>query len=229
MSSSRGVDAVYLLGDLFSRNHLKIPDRFTPREASSLMAMRMTSVEHDDRRRPEAESPTAEEKRALEEIIALHHRWVRGVVLAVTGRADDVDDVTQQVWMRLWERRDQLASVTDLRKWLYTLARNAAIDAGRSSTRRRGLWRRFKLLWRPGRSGPRPADDLIAAERSRITLRAIEALDEKYRVVLVLRVWQEMSYDEIARTLDITPQAVETRLVRARRMLRDKLMPEAKK
>jgi len=206
---------------------LRIPDRFAPRGASSVVAMQMTSVEHHDRQRPETESPTAEEKRALEEIIALHHRWVRSVVLAVTGRADDVDDVTQQVWMRLWERRDQLASVTDLRKWLYTLARNAAIDAGRSSTRRRGLWRRFKMLWRPGRSDSRPGDDLIAAERRKITLRAIEALDEKYRAVLVLRVWQEMSYDDIARTLDITPQAVETRLVRARRMLRDKLMPEA--
>jgi len=190
--------------------------------------MQMTSVDHNDRQRPETESPTAEEKRALEEIIALHHRWVRSAVLAITGRADDVDDVTQQVWMRLWERRDQLASVTDLRKWLYTLARNAAIDAGRSSTRRRGLWRRFKLLWRPGRSDPRPADDLLAAERRKTTLQAIEALEEKYRTVLVLRVWQEMSYDEIARTLDITSQAVETRLVRARRMLRDKLMPEEK-
>ena len=189
----------------------------------------MTGVEHHDRQRPETESPTAAEKRALEEIIALHHRWVRSVVLAVTGRSDDVDDVTQQVWLRLWERRDQLASVTDLRKWLYTLARNAAIDAGRSSTRRRGLWRRFKMFRRPDRSGSMPADDLITAERCRITLRAIEALDEKYRVVLVLRVWREMSYNEIAQTLDITPQAVETRLVRARRMLRDKLMPEEKK
>ncbi|MDP6546472.1 MAG: RNA polymerase sigma factor [Phycisphaerae bacterium] len=187
----------------------------------------MTSVEHHDMPRPESELPTAKEKRALEEIIALHHRWVRSVVLAVTGRADDVDDVTQQVWMRLWQRRDQLASVTDLRKWLYTLARNAAIDAGRSTTRRRGWWRRFKLLWRPGRSDPGPADDMIASERRKTTLQAIEALDEKYRTVLVLRVWQEMSYDEIARTLDITPQAVETRLVRARRMLRGKLMPEA--
>jgi RNA polymerase sigma-70 factor (ECF subfamily) len=159
----------------------------------------------------------------LEEIIAQHERWVRSVVLAVTGRQDDVDDVTQQVWMRLWERRDQLSEVTDLRKWLYRMTRNAAIDAGRSTTRRRGLWRRFKLLWTP-RSQPGPDDDLIASERSRNTMRAIESLGEKYRTVLVLRVWRGMSYDEIAQTLDITPQAVTTRLVRARRTLRAKLM-----
>ncbi|MDP6635494.1 MAG: RNA polymerase sigma factor [Phycisphaerae bacterium] len=189
----------------------------------------MTSAEHHDKQRPEPQPPTAAQKRALEEIIALHERWVRSAVLAVTGRPDSVDDVTQQVWMRVWQRRDQLASVTDLRKWLYRLARNAAIDAGRSTTRRRGLWRRFKLIWRPGRPEPQPDDDLLAAERTNATMRAIESLGEKYRTVLVMRVWRDMSYNEIAETLDITPLAVETRLVRARRMLRAKLMPKEEK
>jgi len=189
----------------------------------------MTSAEHHDKRTTRPPEPTTAqkralaEKRALEEIIALNERWVRGVVLAVTGRIDEVDDVTQQVWMRMWERRDQLESVTDLRKWLYALARNAATDAGRSTTRRRGLRRRFRSLWRPGRSEPSPDGDLISSERQRTVMRAIESLDEKYRTVLVLRVWRSMSYDEISRTLDITPLGVETRLVRARRMLRAKL------
>ncbi|MDP7287848.1 MAG: RNA polymerase sigma factor [Phycisphaerae bacterium] len=192
--------------------------------------MQMTSAGHHDRR-PEPEKPTAAQKRALEEIIALHERWVRSVVLAVTGRPDEVDDVTQQVWMQMWRRRDQLESVTDLRKWLYTLARNAAIDAGRSTTRRRGLWRRFTSLWRheQSESKRRPDRELISSERLNITMRAIESLGEKYRTVLVLRVWRDLSYTEIARTLDITPQAVETRLVRARRMLRAKLDPEERK
>jgi RNA polymerase sigma-70 factor (ECF subfamily) len=70
---------------------------------------------------------------------------------------------------------------------------------------------------------------LISSERLNITMRAIESLGEKYRTVLVLRVWRDLSYTEIARTLDITPQAVETRLVRARRMLRAKLDPEERK
>ena len=222
-------EPIYLLSDSLDRVILKLSDRTAPRRASGVVTMRITSAEHHDKQRPEREPPTATQKRALEEIIALHERWVRSVVLAVTGRPDDVDDVTQQVWMRLWENRDQLASITDLRKWLYRMTRNAAVDAGRSTTRRRGLWRRFKLLWRPERSGPRPDDDLIAAERSKITMQAIESLGEKYRTVLVLRVWRDMSYNEIAQTLDITPLAVETRLVRARRMLRAKLAVEEKK
>jgi len=182
----------------------------------------MNSAEHHDRRQ-EPQPPSDSEKRALEEIIALHETWVRGVVLAVTGRPDDVDDVTQQVWMRLWESRDQLSNVEDLRKWLYRMARNAAIDAGRSTTRRRGFWKRVKQFWRPGAPVAQPDEDMISAEQSKRTMGAIESLDEKYRTVMVLRVWREMSYDEIAHTLDITPAAVETRLVRARRMLRARL------
>ncbi len=191
--------------------------------------MQMGSIKKHDEPQAEPQPPTAEEKRALEEIIALHHRWVRGVVLAVTGRVDDVDDVTQQVWMRLWKNRDQLASVADLRKWLYRLARNAAIDAGRATTRQRGLLNRFKLLWNHDRPVPQPDGNMVVTERRKVTMQAIESLDEKYRAVMILRVWQEMSYDEIAQTLEITPQAVETRLVRARRMLRAKLMPGEKK
>jgi len=191
-----------------------------------MVTMAMTSAEHHDRPQQRPDKPTEAEKQALEQIIALHERWVRSVVLAVTGRPDDVDDVTQQVWMQMWRRRDQLASITDLRKWLYAMARNAAIDAGRSTTRRRGLWRRVKELWKHDRSPRRPEAELISDERQRITMSAIESLGEKYRTVLVLRVWRDMSYEEIAQTLDITPQAVETRLVRARRMLRAKLRPE---
>jgi len=190
-----------------------------------MVTMQMTSIERGDEERLLIESLVAGEAGALEALMACHGAWVRGAVYSVLGSSSDVDDVLQQVWLRLWERREQLGGVSNWRNWLYTLARNAAIDSGRAATRRRGLWRRLKMLWSPDRATARGADeDLIVDERRRKTLRAIEALDEKYRIVLVLRVWREMSYREIARTLDITPQAVETRLVRARRMLREKLM-----
>jgi len=187
--------------------------------------MQMAIAEHPDRQQSQGPRPDDMDRRAFDDLVARHDRWVRGAVFSVLGRSGDVDDVAQQVWLKVWQRRDRLAGVDDLRKWLYTLARNAALDAGRSSARRRGLWQRLKAAWRGTAASARPADEgLIAAERRTRTLRAIESLDEKYRTVLVLRVWEEMSYVEIARTLEITPQAVETRLVRARRMLRDKLM-----
>ena len=185
----------------------------------------MTSVEHPEQQQLLIESLSAGRPEALEDVIDRHGPWVRGVVFAVLGNANDVDDVLQKVWLRLWERREQLAGLDNWRSWLHTLARNAAIDVRRSAARRRGLWQQVKLLWSPDHGRYRSADcDLQAAEERNTTLRAIEALDEKYRVVLVLRVWRGLGYRDIARTLGITPQAVETRLVRARRMLREELM-----
>ncbi len=185
----------------------------------------MTSVEHPGSQRLLIESLASGEGRALEDFIACHGQWVRGAVYSVLGASADVDDVMQQVWLRLWQRREQLAEITNWRSWLYTMARHAAIDAGRAATRRHALWQRVKRAWSPSRSVGEAADaDLLADEQRAAALRAIEALDEKYRLVLVLRVWNQMSYSDIAQTVGITPQAVETRLVRARRMLREKLM-----
>ena len=187
--------------------------------------MQMTSVEHPGEQRLLIESLASGEGGALEDFIACHGQWVRGAVYSVLGASDDVDDVMQQVWLRLWQRREQLTEITNWRSWLYTMARNAAVDAGRATTRRRGLWQRVKTAWSPGHLVSRAADaDLLAAEQRVLAMRAIDALEEKYRLVLVLRVWNHMSYREIAHIAGITPQAVETRLVRARRMLREKLM-----
>lgn len=187
--------------------------------------MEMTSAEHPGDQRSLIESLAAGDERALEDVIARDGPWLRGVVFSVLGDRADADDVMQRIWLRLWERREQLTGVDNWPNWLYTLARNAAVDAARAASRRRGLLQRVKMFRTPDRSAARPADeDLLADERRRRTLRAIEALDEKYRTVLVLRVWRELGYREIARALGITPQAVATRLVRARRMLRAKLM-----
>ena len=187
--------------------------------------MQMTSVEHPEQQQLLIESLSAGRPEALEDVIDRHGPWVRGVVFAILGNSNDVDDVLQKVWLRLWERREQLGGVGNWRNWLYTLARNAAIDVKRSATRRHGLWQHVKLQWSAGRSHSRSAEcDLLAAEQHTLTLKAIEALDEKYRIVLILRVWRGLGYRDIARTVGITPQAVETRLVRARRMLREKLM-----
>ena len=187
--------------------------------------MEMTSAEHPEDQRSLIESLAAGDERALEDVIARDGPWLRGVVFSVLGNRADADDVMQRIWLRLWERREQLTGVDNWPNWLYTLGRNAAVDAARAASRRRGLWQRVKTFRTPDRSAARPADeDILADERRRRTLRAIEALDEKYRIVLVLRVWRGFGYREIARTLGITPQAVETRLVRARRMLRAKLM-----
>ena len=158
---------------------------------------------------------------AMTAVVARHERWLRGVAFSALGRPDDVDDVLQQVWLALWRRRDELPNVANCRNWLYRLTRNAAIDAGRSARRRRMLWRGIVRRFR--RQAGRADEEAARQDVLRSALQAVRELDEKYRTVLVLRVWHGLSYRRIAETLDLPVETVETRLLRARRQLRGKL------
>lgn len=167
-----------------------------------------------------ARSLAAREAEALSELVRRHEPWLRGVVYSVLGATDEVDDVLQHVWQTVWRRREELGEVANWRNWLYRTARRASIDAWRSRRRRRKLGRDLAQQRPSPTVGPDRAELREQYER---TLRAVSGLPEKYRIVLTLRAWQGMSYERIAQTLGLRVATVETRLVRARRMLRDSL------
>jgi DNA-directed RNA polymerase specialized sigma24 family protein len=77
------------------------------------------------------------ERAALETFVRRHDRWVRHVVYATLGRPAAVDDVVQHVWATVTQQIGTLVDPWRWRGWLYTLARNAAIDAGMKATRER--------------------------------------------------------------------------------------------
>lgn len=159
----------------------------------------------------------------FDDLVARETPWVRGVVWSVLGDVDVIDDAVQQVWLQFWKRRGELAHPDRWRGWLYRLARNTALDAGRGSSRRRSLARSvYDQIGGMVRRAT-PGTELLADERQRIVRRAIESLPQHYREVLVLRHLEELSYREIAERLEVPVDTVETRLVRARRRLRGKL------
>jgi len=159
--------------------------------------------------------------RAFEELIRRHGRWVRGVIFAVLGDGEQLDDVAQQVWTQAWERIGELRSPERWRGWLGRLARNAALDAGRRRSRERGMFRPI------GASGPvlvdgrSPSGALLADEQHRVMHEAIRGLPAIYREPLVLRYLEGWNYRQIAEVLGLPVDTVQTRLVRARRLLRE--------
>jgi RNA polymerase sigma-70 factor (ECF subfamily) len=100
------------------------------------------------------------------------------------------------------------------------LARNAAIDAGRDVARRRNRMRTFSAE-APLTSRATPDGDLTNHEGHRDVLDAVQALPALYREPFVLRHLSGWSYREIAAAMGMPVDSVETRLVRARRLLRD--------
>ena len=158
---------------------------------------------------------------ALSELMGRHGRWVRGVIFAVLGDRDCVNDVAQQVWTAVWRRAGELRDTHRWRPWLYRLARNAAVDAGRETSRRRCTQALGELPVRASTTAPLGA--LVSDEQHREVLTAIQALPALYREPFVLRHMQGWRYKEIAEVMGIRADSVETRLVRARRFLREAL------
>ncbi|MCK6455783.1 MAG: RNA polymerase sigma factor [Phycisphaerae bacterium] len=163
------------------------------------------------------------DRSALDALVRRHDRWVRGVVFSTLGRAAHVDDVVQQVWTNVWQQIGSLAEPRSWRYWLYRLARNAAIDAGQKSARDR---RRLVAIPADGdlpSEDARPVANLVAEEERRAVLQAIRSLPAIYREPFVLRHLEDWSYAQIGDALGLPIDTVETRLVRARRLLREML------
>lgn len=162
------------------------------------------------------------DRAAFRNFVKRNRRWVRGVVFGVLGDTDKLDDAMQQVWSAVWLRSNDLRNTDQWRTWLYRLARNAAVDQGREQTRRQKL-----IAGSNGRSagsmpGP-PDENLVQSERHRSVLSAIAGLPASYREPFVLRHLEGWNYRRIAEVMQIPPATVETRLARARRMLRESL------
>jgi len=162
------------------------------------------------------------DRSAFEGLLRRHSRWVRGVIFGVLGDSDRVDDVAQQVWQVVWSRINDLRDVAQWRPWLYRLARNAAVDAGRDQTRRRRLSPQSARTPEVATQAT-PEREAISQERYHAVLEAIRSLPAIYREPFVLRHVEGWDYQQIAETMGMPPATVETRLVRARQLLRETL------
>lgn len=176
-----------------------------------------------DPEEPVIEAIRSGDRFAFEELVRRHTGWVRTVVFGVLGHQDRVDDVVQQVWATVWSRIKELRDPQRWRPWLYRLTRNAALDAGRELARHQG---RLRVLREesPRTTPGLPADAILErGELHERVLAEIQALPPLYREPFVLRHVNGWSYRQIAEAMCMPVDSVETRLVRARRFLREAL------
>jgi len=133
---------------------------------------------------------------------------VQGVALARLQNPADAEDVTQETFIRLYERLDQMAHRRHIGPWLVRVARNACADVARQRRRHSG---------RPLPAAEQAqAPDPVREEMHRILWDQIERLDADAQEVLVLRYFMKKKAREIASLLEISPHAASKRLQRAR-------------
>ena len=194
------------------------------RRASIGVAMTVALSDEIDPEQPVVEAIRGGDRFAFAEFVRRQNRFVRATVIGVLGMGDRVDDVCQQVWTAVWQRASRLKDTTRWRPWLYRLARNAAIDAGRDITRRKT--RAAALQSASSVAAGQmvdPGGSMLANERHEAVRQAIQGLPALYREPFILRHIENWSYRQIADVLELPVDTVETRLVRARRLLREAL------
>jgi RNA polymerase sigma-70 factor (ECF subfamily) len=170
---------------------------------------------------------------AFEELVGRLQNRVYALALRITGESHDAEDVAQQTFLSLVEHIRDFRGESAVAGWVLRIAANHALKVLR---KRRGLptvslaageaeegyagvpHPDFIAPWRDD-----PADLAARREVRELIDRALAELDEKYRVVFVLRDVEGFSVKETAEALGLTEAAVKVRLLRARLALREKL------
>jgi RNA polymerase sigma-70 factor, ECF subfamily len=160
------------------------------------------------------------DRNAFGELVCIHAQGVRNVIYRMCGNAQVAEDAAQETFIQAWLHLSSYRHETSLRNWLYRIAVNAAIDLLRKE--KHILPNDFEDLPMID-SHPGPEALLSQTERRTLVQNAILSLPDASRAVLVLREYEEMSYHEIADTLDIPVGTVMSRLNYARKILKEKL------
>jgi len=169
-------------------------------------------------------------------LLTEHKDAVFGLAVYLIGKREDAEDITQDVYLRLWKAREQIDP--EMAKWwLLRVTRNACLDHLRRRKVRDQARDPGSVMGR-GRVGiEMPEDDrrersldvsdlgegALHTEHRMDVQKMIKAMDdlrEPQRSIIVLREVQDLSYDEIADTLGLTLSAVKVGLHRARKKLR---------
>lgn len=156
----------------------------------------------------------------LDRVWQQHRRWVAAILLAYKPRDVDLDDLLQDVACTMVRHGKDLRDAGAVRPWLRTVAINAA----RASARSEKLRRHARLDGPDG--GFEPADaqgawDGELSEEARRILDLAMQLPEGYREPLLMKSLRDMSYRQIGEAMGLPETTIETRIARARRMLRD--------
>jgi RNA polymerase sigma-70 factor, ECF subfamily len=174
-------------------------------------------------------SPVGEQCTGLsfESIFTEHHREVYLLAVRFLGTREDAEDVTQEVFTKVWRNLGAFNGSSSLKTWIYRIAINTCVDF------RRKPWHRLSALDAELRdkieSGAAPAlrtsaeaEDRLLAEESALQVRkAIRRLKPHLKAVLVMKELEEMSYDEISSRLGLSQGTISSRLNRARKALED--------
>jgi RNA polymerase sigma-70 factor (ECF subfamily) len=164
---------------------------------------------------------------AFEELVERHQGLVIGTVGRMLGSNSDVEDIAQQVFVRVWRSAARYVPRAKFTTWLLKITRNLVFNEMRRTKRHAQVpmqpETQSEEIPLKDETAQSPADALLEQELQQAIENAVTELPESQRMAVVLRRYQDLSYEQIAEVLDLSVPAVKSVLFRARTELRTRL------
>lgn len=164
---------------------------------------------------------------AFRQLVERHQHAVIGTVAKMLGNSMDSQDIAQQVFLRVWRHAKHYRPEAKFTTYLFTITRNLVFNESRRRSRKKEVSADERaenshqlIAADPDRQ---PDAELIHAELQAAVDAAIHSLPETQRMAVILRRYEQLSYEEIAAVLHLSVSAIKSLLFRARTTLRDSL------
>ena len=173
-----------------------------------------------------------DDRSAFQELVERYQQRLVAVMHHLVGNREEAEDLAQEAFLRIYRARKKYRARAKFSTWLFTIANNLALNALRSRQRRPAV---PLAANDSGPLGPRPAEQLVIdadshpsqhlrqLELAAVVRQALEGLNERQRMAVVLNKFEDMNYCEIAEVMAMSVKAVKSLLSRARMNLRTAL------
>jgi RNA polymerase sigma-70 factor (ECF subfamily) len=166
---------------------------------------------------------------AFADLVELYHHRLVTVMHHLVGNNEEAEDLAQEVFLRVYRGRKKYHPKAKFSTWLYTIANNLALNILRTRQRKPTVPLNVRdsgpLGARPAEQlvqdrGERPDQSMQKQELTAVVQQALDTLNERQRIAVVLNKFEDMNYAEIAEVMGLTTKAVKSLLSRARDNLR---------
>ncbi len=175
----------------------------------------------------------ARDPEAIERWIYDNRSFILGVLQRYSKNTEVAQDLLQETFFQAIRSAPRFRGSSKITTWLYSIAKNVALQRGRTNDRYAhveddALNRMVSSTHGPAfgtKTSSSPAGQAVHSQEKELLYEAMQELPDSYRQIISLRDLQELSTDEVAEELDITPGNARVRLHRARKRLRSVLAP----
>jgi RNA polymerase sigma-70 factor (ECF subfamily) len=161
------------------------------------------------------------DSQAMEQLVRQYQNQVYNIAYGMLGNPEDAQDLSQDVFLCVWEKISQFQFKSRFSTWLYRIVTNLCINEKNRQRRRQTVPMEMddSQAWTPV-DYVTPEREALLTERQEMLQAALAQLKPDYRRILVLREMEDMAYDELAKVLGCSIGRVKSRLHEARMELR---------